>query len=184
MPQIVVDPRRCMGCRTCELACGINRDSVSKTLAGAIKEETRPTPRVTVQGTEWISLPVQCRHCEEALCLDTCPSGALYRAEDGRVLFNDNKCIGCWMCVAVCPFGAIKPSGAGKVAIKCDACFGMERPFCVDSCPTHALAYVDDAGLRVAGRRNAGTVVETLLQEPGSSATYVKLGFSSGRGGQ
>ena len=186
MPEIVVDPSRCMGCRTCELACGINRDSVSKTLAGAIREEVRPTPRVSVQGNESISLPVQCRHCEEALCLDTCPSGALYRADDGRVLFDDNKCIGCWMCVAVCPFGAIKPSSAGKVAIKCDACFGMERPFCVEACPTGALAYSDTAGMRLGAKKRAGSVVEMLFQEPGDPAarTFVKLGYNSRRGGQ
>ncbi len=161
----MVDPRRCLGCRSCELACAINRDSVSKTLAGALKEEVRPTPRVVVQGNEQISLPIQCRHCEEALCLDTCPTGALYRNEDGRVLFDDNKCIGCWMCVAVCPFGAIKPGGAGKVAIKCDACFGMERPFCVDACPTKALAFVEVSEMRQMAKHRAGRVVASVFQE-------------------
>ncbi len=186
MPEIMVDPSRCMGCRSCEVACGINRDSVSKTVAGAFKEAMRPTPRVVVQGNESLALPVQCRHCEEALCLDTCPTGALYRSpEDGRVLFDDNKCIGCWMCVGVCPFGAIKPNSAGKVAIKCDACFGMERPFCVEACPTNALAYVDIESMRQTSKRRAGNVVETLFAEAGNEAspTYVKLGYSR-RGGQ
>ena len=184
MPEIVVDPRRCMACRSCELACGINRDSVAKTLAGAIKEEVRPTPRVVVQGNEQVSMPIQCRHCEEAPCLDTCPTGALYRHEDGRVLFNDNKCIGCWMCVASCSFGAIKPSAAGKVAIKCDACFGMERPFCVEACPTGALAFAETADMRQIARRKAGDIVESLFQKPGNpdAPTFVKLSYS--RGGQ
>ncbi|MGI5836962.1 MAG: 4Fe-4S dicluster domain-containing protein, partial [Chloroflexota bacterium] len=93
MPEIMVDPGRCMACRSCEIACGINRDSVSKTVAGAFKEEVIPTPRVSVQGTDSVALPVQCRHCEEAPCLDTCPSGALYRSQDdNRVLFDDNRC--------------------------------------------------------------------------------------------
>jgi len=176
-----------MACRTCEVACGINRDSVSKTVAGAFKEEIRPTSRVTVQGNAAVALPLQCRHCAEALCLDTCPTGALYRsAEDNRVLFDDNKCIGCWMCVGVCPFGAVKPSSAGKVAIKCDACHGMERPFCVEACPTGALAYSDTAGMRLAAKKRAGSVVEMLFQEPGDPAarTFVKLGYNSRRGGQ
>ncbi len=184
MPEIMVDPSRCMACRSCEIACGINRDSVSKAVAGAFREELRPTPRVVVQGNETLAIPMQCRHCEDALCLDTCPSGALYRAEDGRVLFDDNRCVGCWMCVAVCPFGAIKPNSAGKVAIKCDACFGMERPFCVDSCPTKALAYVDTEGMRQKAKRRAGNVVETLYIGNVETPTYVKLDFSSRRGGQ
>ena len=178
----MVDPRRCLACRSCELACAINRDSVSKALASAFAEEVRPTARVMVQGTEQIALPVQCRHCEEALCIDTCPTGALYRADDGRVLFDDNRCIGCWMCVAVCPFGAIKPSGAGKVAIKCDACWGMERPFCVDACPTKALAFVDPEKMRRIAKRRSGQVVENVFQSDGDSS-LVRLAYS-GRGGQ
>ena len=187
MPEIMVDPRRCMACRSCEIACGINRDSTSKTVAGAFKEEIVPTPRVVVQGNEAISLPVQCRHCQEAPCLDTCPSGALYRSAEGdKVLLDDFKCIGCRMCTAVCPFGAIKPNSTGKVAIKCDACWGMERPFCVEACPTKALAYVDAAGLRQLSRRKAGNVVETIFAKAGSdeSATYLKLDHIYGRGGQ
>lgn len=175
-----------MACRTCEIACGINRDSVSKSVIGAFKEEVRPTPRVVVQGNESIALPVQCRHCAEALCLDTCPSGALYRGEDNKVLFDDTKCIGCRMCAAVCPFGAIKPSSMGKVAIKCDACFGMERPFCVDACPTKALAYVDAAGMRETQKNKMGHIVETVFAKDGSTGpdSYIKLGYDSGRGGQ
>ncbi len=187
MPEIMVDPSRCMACRSCEIACGINRDSVAKTVVGAFKEEVKPTPRVSVQGNETLSLPVQCRHCEEALCVDTCPSGALYRSEeDNRVLFDDNRCIGCWMCVGVCPFGAIKPGSEGKVSIKCDACYGMERPFCVEACPTKALAYVDDAGMRRLSKRRAGRVVETLYRSgTGADApTYTTLGYSSRRGGE
>lgn len=178
MPEIFVDPRRCMACRTCEIACGINRDSISKTVAGAFKEEVRPTPRVVVQGNQTLAMPVQCRHCAEAPCLDTCPSGALYRGEDNKVLFDDTRCIGCRMCAAVCPFGAIKPSSLGKVAIKCDACHGMERPFCVEACPTGALAYLDPAGLREAQRRKVGDIVEALIATEGGSLSnsYVKLG--------
>lgn len=161
----MVDPHRCMACRSCELACAVNRDSVSRTLAGALREEVRPTARVAVQRLQRLSLPVQCRHCQKALCMDSCPSGALYRSAEGdRVILADNLCIGCWMCVAVCPFGAVKPSSTGRVAIKCDGCHGMERPFCVDACPTGALAYLDARGMRLAARRKAGDLVALLLE--------------------
>lgn len=171
MPEIVVDPRRCLACRSCEIACATNRDSVSRTLFGAFREEPRPLPRVAVRGNGAFALPIQCRHCQEAPCIDTCPSGALCRStEDHTVLFDDNRCIGCWMCVAVCPFGAVKPAGAGKVAIKCDACHGMERPFCVDACPTRALAYLDTEGMRLAAKKRAGDVVEMLFVEQATEA--------------
>ena len=89
------------------------------------------------------------------------------------------------MCVGVCPFGAVKPNSSGTVSIKCDACNGMERPFCVEACPTKALAYVDVSGMRRLAMKRAGQIVETLYQQGlgADEATYVKLGYSSRRGG-
>jgi Fe-S-cluster-containing hydrogenase component 2 len=60
----------------------------------------------------------------------------------------------------------------------------MESTYCVEACPTKALAYLDGESMKEAAHRKAGRVVETLLQDPASSAIYVKLGYNSGRGGQ
>jgi carbon-monoxide dehydrogenase iron sulfur subunit len=147
MKRVWVDRDKCLGCKTCELQCAVERNSASRTLAGAILEQPKPVARVSVCGESGHSFPIQCRHCEDATCLKACPSGALQRdPEKGTTFIDQAKCRGCWMCVMTCPFGAVVPSAAFKVAIKCDACVHMEEPACVASCPTGALVYGDEAG--------------------------------------
>lgn len=144
MKEIIVDVSRCTGCKTCELQCALMRDSLSQKLPEAIYEEIKPLSRVKVEPLdEDASLALQCRHCLEAPCLDACPSGALYRDENGTVLYNEIRCIGCWMCVMVCPFGVAAPRHAAKKIIKCDRCTGMEEPYCVAACPTGALIFAE-----------------------------------------
>ena len=144
MKSIFVNPERCTACRTCEIACAVNRSSLSRRLPEAIYEAVPPLPRVRVEGVEAEKgFPIQCRHCEDAPCVDACPAGALYRDEGGLVLVHDERCIGCWMCIMVCPFGAPQPFRHFRKVLKCDQCKGMEMAYCVESCPTHALMLID-----------------------------------------
>ncbi|MDU4959188.1 MAG: 4Fe-4S dicluster domain-containing protein [Sporomusaceae bacterium] len=146
MKKIWVDKDKCLGCKSCELQCAIERDSVSRTLAGAVRETPKPIARVSVQCSGSGGFPIQCRHCQDAACLKACPSGALQRDKETDMVFIDaSRCRGCWMCVMSCPFGAIVPAGAYKVAVKCDGCRHMEEPACVNACPVGALLYGDDA---------------------------------------
>ena len=140
MKRIWVDKDKCVGCKTCEIQCAVERQSVSKTLTGAVRENPRPVPRVRVSGQTGFSLALQCRHCTDALCVMACPSGAMARDPETCVVAVDAaKCRGCWMCVMACPIGAVVPSGDYHVAMKCDACTKMEEPACVAGCPTGAL---------------------------------------------
>ena len=144
MKTILVNTERCTGCKTCEVACALNRSSLSKQLPEAIYEVVSPMSRVRVDLTGTGSgFPVQCRHCEDAPCLDACPAGALYRDPEGLVLVHDERCIGCWMCIMVCPFGAPQPFRHFRKVIKCDRCKGMDRPYCVESCPTQVFTLVE-----------------------------------------
>ena len=144
MKSIFVNPERCVACKTCEVACALNRSSVSKRLPEAIYEAVSPLSRVRVEATGTDNgFPIQCRHCDDAPCLDACPSKALVRDPGGLVLVQDERCIGCWMCVMVCPFGAPQPFRHFRKAIKCDQCKGMDAPHCVEACPTRALMLVD-----------------------------------------
>lgn len=164
MKRIWVDRDKCLGCKTCELSCAIERDSVSKTLLGAITELPKPRARVGVYGRTGGSFPLQCRHCEDAICLRACPSGAMQRDRETGTTFVDlQKCRGCWMCVMSCPFGAIIPASEYKVAMKCDACNHMEEPACVASCPTGALVYGDEA-----------TYSKILKEKRGSLAVFAR----------
>jgi anaerobic carbon-monoxide dehydrogenase iron sulfur subunit len=144
MKSILVNSKRCVACKSGEIACALNRSSLSKRLPEAIYESPAPLARLRVEdtGTEH-GFPLQCRHCQDAPCLDACPAKALYREAAGLVLLHDERCVGCWMCVMVCPFGAPQPFRDFRMMIKCDQCAGMDAPFCVERCPTHALLFLD-----------------------------------------
>jgi anaerobic carbon-monoxide dehydrogenase iron sulfur subunit len=165
MKLIGVHRERCTGCKTCELYCGAERGSEGKTLLKAVQESPLPQPRVRVEGSGDASFPLQCRHCSQAPCLDACLTGALTRdAESGMVIIQESLCIGCWTCTAFCPYGVIYPSVERKIAVKCDRCLYMEKPACVDVCPTKALEVVElegvDALLKQKRRKAAKEVVE------------------------
>ncbi len=135
---------RCTGCKTCELYCAAERGSEGKTLLKAAQETPAPQPRVRVEGSGDTSIPMQCRHCMQAPCLDACLTGALHREpESGMVVIREDRCIGCWTCTAFCPYGVIYPFPEGKIVLKCDRCLYRENPVCVDVCPTRALELVE-----------------------------------------
>lgn len=144
MKSIFVNTERCVACKTCEVACALNRSSLTRKLPEALYEAIPPQARVRVEPTGGENgFPIQCRHCQDAPCLDACPAAALYRDPEGLVLVHDERCIGCWMCVMVCPFGAPQPFRSFRKILKCDLCKGMDAPSCVESCPTHALLLID-----------------------------------------
>ena len=141
MKKILIKEEYCMGCRLCEISCLVQH-SKSKNIIKAYKEEyPKPVSRVIVEEKEYTSFALQCRHCEEAPCLEACITGAMYQEKStGAVLCNEDKCVGCWMCIMVCPFGVISRSVEGKkIASKCDLCMGEEIPVCVKNCPNEAI---------------------------------------------
>jgi carbon-monoxide dehydrogenase iron sulfur subunit len=142
MNQIFVKPEKCMGCRSCEIACAIQH-SKGKTLFAVIQETPLPMKRLFVESARGMKMPVLCRHCEDAPCLNACISGCLYRDEKGFVRRKKERCIGCWSCVMACPFGVIAQDRDKHIAVKCDRCHKLEVPACVHACPTHALVLAE-----------------------------------------
>lgn len=140
MKRFYVDRRLCMGCKTCELRCAVERGSVTKNLATAVREEILPRARVHVHSDGGEPFTVHCRQCDDAPCLRICSTGALQMDPETGVKFIDSeKCINCWMCVMACPYGAIAPASEKHCADKCDRCFQMEQPYCMAACPTGAI---------------------------------------------
>jgi len=140
---IYVDPSRCVGCKSCEIACAVEHSS-SKTLYGAITEFPLPRPRTKVVSADGIYVPMRCMHCDPAPCVEACPTGSMHRTEEGFVVSDPRRCIGCRTCLLACPFGHPSYSSENKV-IKCDHCVDRVRaglpPACVEACPTGALRY-------------------------------------------
>lgn len=137
--KIYCDIRKCVGCRSCELACATEH-SESKDLVHAIKESPRPVRRLKAEATNGNIISLHCQHCEDAPCVSACMSGALSKdKETGATIHDKDKCVGCWMCVMVCPFGAIVKGIEERIAFKCDLCPDRDDYACVRACPTRAL---------------------------------------------
>jgi carbon-monoxide dehydrogenase iron sulfur subunit len=147
---IVINIKKCLACRSCEIACAMVH-SHAESLEEAIAKSPRPQRMLTVEAAGQFGLPIQCRHCQDAQCIEICPTGAIYRVgEQGPVVIDERLCIGCKMCMLICPFGILQIDKKGRAVIKCDMC--MERveeglsPACVEACPTGALSFVFLAG--------------------------------------
>jgi len=156
---IVVDLKRCLACRSCELACAKAHAGVED-IVEAILGQLPLVPRVKVIAAAGRAVPVQCQHCEDAPCVTVCPSGALYKDEvTGRTLTDPDRCIGCKSCVVVCPFGSIVWHRGTRRIIKCDLCEGIigpgEEPRCMSACPTRARRVVPLDELVRRGQRQA-----------------------------
>ncbi|MHC1636025.1 MAG: 4Fe-4S dicluster domain-containing protein [Candidatus Methanospirareceae archaeon] len=167
MKGIFIDLERCVGCKSCEIYCAVEHSS-SKELFTAISETPPPVKRINVEVVTMgeVSLPLQCRHCEEAPCVDTCPSGALDRdLERGIVVHERDRCIGCWMCAVVCPFGVIIPEKESKIVLKCDRCPDLEMPACVTACPTKALIFGDLGDIMKERRKKVASIVLSAVKK-------------------
>ncbi len=144
MREIFVRFDRCVGCRSCELACAVAH-SQAKSLVGAIGEIPRPRRRLYVERLEGRNVPFLCRHCEDAPCVKSCQTGALSQDPlTGVVSHHPTRCVGCWLCVMVCPYGVISREEERRIAVKCDRCIERSSPACVDACPTRALVFVEE----------------------------------------
>lgn len=146
MKEILARTDRCVGCKTCELACSVAHSN-TKDLIAAYLDSEQPVRRVHVETNpeRTTNMPIQCRQCSDPKCVSACMTGAMYSdLESGLVLNNEAKCVGCWMCAMVCPYGTISQSEKRKVATKCDQCLSEGHdPACVRACPTNALKFID-----------------------------------------
>jgi len=153
MKRIKIRPEHCVGCKLCEVVCKAGTVDPEELIKTYKEGATRPTPRCVVEGEGADTFAVQCRHCEDAPCIEACMTGAMHRAPDGTVQHDPERCIGCWMCVMVCPYGAImKVVDEKKVVAKCDLCSARETPCCVLICPNEALV-VEESQEQPAKRR-------------------------------
>lgn len=163
---VYIDPRRCLGCRSCEIACAVEH-SLTKNVLTAPYERPRPVPRIRVVSAKSLFVPMKCQHCRDPPCMAVCPTRAISKSEEGFVLVNTMRCIGCGMCMLVCPFGHPRFADE-KFMVKCDFCIERfrrgEPPACVEACPTGALVFgrLEDV-LKEVSRERAELFARTMM---------------------
>ena len=129
---LMIDVKKCTGCRICELVCSLSHDGECNPLKSRI--------RVFKIEEEGIDMPCVCQNCETPLCRDVCPVGAIVRDLDtGSIVIKEDLCVGCRACTLVCPYGAITMDTSRGVMLMCDLCGG--DPKCVKFCLPNALVY-------------------------------------------
>ena len=156
----VIDQSTCIGCHACTTACKSENDvpvGVTRTFVKSVDVGSYPNARRRFQVT-------RCNQCEDSPCTRACPTGAMYRREDGIVDFDKDICIGCRACMAACPYDAIFINPEDHSAEKCNFCShridaGLE-PACVVVCPTQSIFVgdLDDPDSRVARTVQEGGV--------------------------
>ena len=139
---MVIDATKCMNCKACLVACQ-QRNHVP---LGHARNWVRQTPDVS-SPLGFAFQPGACMHCDKPLCVDACPTHATYKADDGSVVIDKSRCIGCGSCIIACPYDARYKDTATGTADKCDYCREYsapgEVPACVRVCPTHCRTFGD-----------------------------------------
>lgn len=166
--------RRCVGCRTCQVACkDKNRLDSGTRFRSVTSYQVGMYPDAMLY-----HYAATCNHCEKPACVEVCPNAATYIDEaDGTVQHDDEKCIGCEYCVKACPYGVPQLIEDIQKTHKCDACFQLraagEQPACVAACPMRALEFGPIKELRAAHPEAVNHV--TILPDPAQTNPSVAI---------
>ena len=161
---MVVDLSRCKNARKCVSACQkwhYRPEDKEWLTVKLMKDSDKAAPY-------WF--PKQCFHCDNPPCVKVCPVDATFKRDDGLVLIDNERCIGCKFCMAACPYSTrvfnwdepempefVKnlpyspetniPGRVGTVE-KCDFCPDRSRegllPPCVEACPNGVFYFGDE----------------------------------------
>jgi len=127
---LTIDLELCTGCRNCELACSTAHTqsfNPKRSRIQILKDEVRN-----------LVVPMVCLQCENPLCQEACPNGAIVEKDHGILYVKQETCIGCMNCITACVYGGIAIDPQTKKAIKCDLCDG--NPACVKACDYGAIS--------------------------------------------
>ncbi|HKR32621.1 MAG TPA: 4Fe-4S dicluster domain-containing protein [Terriglobales bacterium] len=188
----LTDSTLCIGCKACEVACkewndlgadGLNWTGFSYDNTGAVGHSTwrhvkfvEHPPEIGHGGNSpdlasWTFSSDVCKHCENAGCLQACPTGSIVRTEFGGVYVQPDICNGCSYCVVACPFGVVQRNKEDGRAFKCTFCYDRQKvgltPACAHACPTESITFGKLDDLRAEATRR----LERLHEEGMEDAT-------------
>jgi len=190
---LLIDLDTCVGCHACATACKewngasaisgplADTDAYGREPSGAWFNRIRHYEVGTFPANKTVNVPMSCLHCEEAACVTVCPTGASYKRDDGIVLVDQDRCMGCNLCTWACPYGAREQDALSGTVKKCTLCVDRvhdarlpdeeRQPACVLACPTHARHYgdFDDPASKVSqlsAERGGFGLLESLGYKP------------------
>jgi anaerobic dimethyl sulfoxide reductase subunit B (iron-sulfur subunit) len=187
------DASACTGCKACQIACQ-DKNQLSKDVLWR-RVISYSGGGWNVQEGFWFpnnvfsyAVSTACNHCQDPVCTKVCPTTAITKREDGIVLIDDSKCIGCRYCAWACPYAAPDfDEDTGKMT-KCTFCSDYidagQPPACVAACPSRALNFGELSDLRTKyGSENeiaplppANLTEPSLVLTPSPKAEQTKTG--------
>src|SRR5438477_8472274 len=206
------DSTLCIGCKACEVACkewndvpddgfrwsGLSYDN-TMSLGHSTWRHVKFVEHETAIGSggnapglmTWQFSSDVCKHCENAGCLEACPTGSIVRTEFGTVYVQPDICNGCGYCVVSCPFGVIDKRPDDGRAFKCTFCYDRQKvglkPACATACPTESIQFGPLEELQARGKKRVAELqqrgyADARLYDPqetsvgGINAFFVILG--------
>jgi len=156
----VLEQESCIGCHACTVGCKAENDVV----LGSFRTWVKWIEKGEFPETERHAAILRCNHCEDAPCIEICPTIALHKLENGIVDLDADRCIGCASCLQACPYDAIHIDPRVGTAAKCHFCahrleVGL-APACVAVCPAEAIKVIDldQPGMREELRKRGAQV--------------------------
>jgi formate dehydrogenase iron-sulfur subunit len=139
---LLIDVTQCVGCNSCQDAC-----KAQNHLPEGKEVKLSATAYTALEEREGAFVRRMCQHCQEPTCASVCPVGAFTKMEEGPVLYDETKCIGCRYCMQACPFQVPRyewTSNKPKVQ-KCRFCYERvskgQPTACAEACPTGATKF-------------------------------------------
>lgn len=133
---MLVDLRKCIGCQACTVGCSMeNLPPIGQFRTTVLQYEVEDYDDGL---PAMFNLPRLCNHCENPPCIPVCPVQATFQRDDGIVLVDNERCVGCAYCVQACPYDARFINSETNTADKCTFCEHRLEvdllPACVETC--------------------------------------------------